>query len=87
MPLVLPQMDQMFFLPQKPYMPIGSLRQQLMFPSGHVGNNRGAFSCSRKLAEVRRDRGQVIASSLRSGDIAVCVDDVLPSSQLIVIHS
>ena len=24
----------MFFLPQKPYMPLGTLRQQLLYPSG-----------------------------------------------------
>jgi len=29
-----PQTQDLFFLPQKPYMPLGSLREQLLFPSG-----------------------------------------------------
>ena len=60
------QMDQMFFLPQKPYMPIGSLRQQLLFPSGHAEEGdggldarnqqaQGASSNSRKPPEERPD--------------------------------
>lgn len=28
-----PSMESMFFLPQRPYMPLGTLRQQLFFPS------------------------------------------------------
>ena len=31
---MLVQAGELFFLPQKPYMPIGTLRQQLTFPSG-----------------------------------------------------
>lgn len=30
-----PLAEDMFFLPQQPFMPLGSLRQQLLFPSGH----------------------------------------------------
>ena len=26
--------DKLFFLPQKPFMPLGTLRQQLLFPTG-----------------------------------------------------
>lgn len=29
-----PRAGQMFFLPQQPFMPLGTLRQQLLFPSG-----------------------------------------------------
>ena len=29
-----PAPGNMFFLPQKPYMPLGPLRSQLLFPSG-----------------------------------------------------
>lgn len=29
-----PRTGQMFFLPQQPFMPLGTLRQQLLFPSG-----------------------------------------------------
>ena len=29
-----PRASQMFFLPQQPFMPLGTLRQQLLFPSG-----------------------------------------------------
>lgn len=29
-------MENLFFLPQKPFMPLGTLRQQLLFPSGLV---------------------------------------------------
>ena len=29
----LPQRDEVFFLPQKPYMPLGTFRQQLLFPN------------------------------------------------------
>ena len=32
-----PSAESMFFLPQKPYMPLGSLRSQLLFPSGGDG--------------------------------------------------
>lgn len=36
----------MFFLPQKPYMPLGSLRQQLLYPSGAHSTSRDAhFGC------------------------------------------
>ena len=31
---MLPGAGDCFFLPQKPFMPLGSLRQQLCFPSG-----------------------------------------------------
>lgn len=30
----MPAEHQLFFLPQKPFMPLGNLRQQLLFPSG-----------------------------------------------------
>lgn len=30
-----PLSEDMFFLPQQPFMPLGTLRQQLLFPSGH----------------------------------------------------
>ncbi len=29
-----PPAEDMFFLPQQPFMPLGTLRQQLLFPSG-----------------------------------------------------
>ena len=29
-----PRAGEMFFLPQQPFMPLGTLRQQLLFPSG-----------------------------------------------------
>lgn len=29
-----PAADKLFFLPQKPFMPLGTLRQQLLFPTG-----------------------------------------------------
>lgn len=29
-----PLAEDMFFLPQQPFMPLGTLRQQLLFPSG-----------------------------------------------------
>ncbi len=29
-----PRSGRMFFLPQQPFMPLGTLRQQLLFPSG-----------------------------------------------------
>ena len=32
--MVTPAAASLFFLPQKPYMPLGSLRSQLLFPSG-----------------------------------------------------
>ena len=32
-PFAARQVESIFFLPQKPYMPIGTLREQLMFPS------------------------------------------------------
>lgn len=32
--VVAPAADQLFFLPQKPFMPLGTLRQQLLFPMG-----------------------------------------------------
>ena len=31
-----PGTEEMFFLPQKPYMPLGNLRQQLLYPSGEA---------------------------------------------------
>ena len=31
-----PGVHDMFFLPQKPYMPLGTLRQQLLYPSGEA---------------------------------------------------
>jgi len=34
--VVTPAASNMFFLPQKPYMPLGPLRSQLLFPSGEA---------------------------------------------------
>ncbi|CAK0734001.1 hypothetical protein CVIRNUC_000368 [Coccomyxa viridis] len=44
--VVTPAAASLFFLPQKPYMPLGSLRSQLLFPSGAdcahwIGNREG----------------------------------------------
>ena len=33
-----PRAGQMFFLPQQPFMPLGTLRQQLLFPSGTLSS-------------------------------------------------
>jgi hypothetical protein len=35
-----PRTGQMFFLPQQPFMPLGTLRQQLLFPSGALNHPR-----------------------------------------------
>jgi hypothetical protein len=40
-----------FFLPQKAYMPLGSLRQQLLFPQQEVGEHVESDVALKKLAE------------------------------------
>ncbi|KAG0612261.1 hypothetical protein M758_6G014300 [Ceratodon purpureus] len=39
-----PSSSETFFLPQKPYMPLGSLRDQLLFPKSSSNSNAAAFS-------------------------------------------
>lgn len=48
-----PGVQDCFFLPQKPYMPLGSLRQQLIFPQAESSSDVAVESDAalRKLAE------------------------------------
>lgn len=59
-------MQKSFFLPQKPYMPLGSLRQQLVFPD----------------AEADLDRTADSDSALRKLATDVCLPRALPPSPL-----
>ncbi len=44
--IVAPPVAQTFFLPQKPYMPLGTLRQQLLFPSAGGAGATAAAAAS-----------------------------------------
>lgn len=48
----MPHHSQAFFLPQKPYMPLGTLRQQLTFPSNDDGNENDKTTSNK----TRNDR-------------------------------
>jgi vitamin B12/bleomycin/antimicrobial peptide transport system ATP-binding/permease protein len=53
-----------FFLPQKPYMPLGSLRQQLLFPQSEADSQAGVQMASD--AELRALAAQMRLPSAHS---------------------
>lgn len=74
-----PSQKEMFFLPQKPYMPLGTLRDQLLFP---VSDSSFKYLSDEKLLSYLED---VSLADLpeRTGGFGVCCDwaDVLSSGE------
>ena len=44
-----PQLEDMFFLPQRPYMILGSLREQLLYPRNDVIADQELYDVLRKV--------------------------------------
>jgi ABC-type uncharacterized transport system fused permease/ATPase subunit len=74
-----PSQKEMFFLPQKPYMPLGTLRDQLLFP---VSDNSFKYVSNENLLRYLEDVSLADLQG-RTGGFGVCCDwaDVLSTGE------